>query len=335
MRLCSIMAFFLLLLCFDGCTNQKDKQESIVLKSVSNEEAKLEQDVLTHEAIIYNSLDGGKTWMPFDNGITPDATVSSFLIMDDKIFASTDYHGLYLIWGGEKEWKRIDTDLPKGIDINAISAVGNFLVIGTLHHGIMISKNSGRNWSDPAVQINNTAIRSLYAKGTILLAGADNGIYKSLDNGNTWEHIWKGVQVNGFTELNSKIYAALMNGAIMSNDNGSHWKYVYEPHALHDISTDGERIYAMTLGGGLKSSGNSGVTWENANTGLGTLNLYTFEVKRFNKTIFAAQWYGIYASDDWGGSWSLIKNGLPDSTAFSTLEPTESGLIAGIGLRKK
>jgi hypothetical protein len=31
----------------------------------------------------------------------------------------------------------------------------------------------------------------------------------------------------------------------------------------------------------------------------------------------------------------MIKDGLPDSTAFSTLEATPWGLIAGIGLRKK
>ncbi len=156
-----------------------------------------------------------------------------------------------------------------------------------------------------------------------------------MDNGNTWRQVYRGVQVNGFTELNYNIYAGVMNGAIMTNDEGLNWRYIYQPHTLHDISNDGESVYAMTLGDGLLKSKNDGMTWENVNNGLGTSNLYTFEVKNINKGLFAAQWNGIYYSNNGGKSWQLIKRGLPDSTAFTTLETTGFGLIAGIGLRKR
>jgi len=286
-------------------------------------------------SVIYHSMDGGGTWMPFDNGIPSDATVSSFLVMNNEIFATTDNHGIYLIKDGQIEWKRIDQDLPIDVDINALSAVGDSFVIGTLKDGIMLSKNRGKNWHFPNIPIKNIPIRCLHTKENILFAGTDNGIYRSIDRGNTWEYLWKGVQVNGFTEVNNNIFAALMNGVIMTNDDGANWKYVYKPHTLHDISTDGKRIFAMTLGDGLKRSSNDGLTWEKINNGLGTLNLYTFELKRFDNKIFAAQWYGIYTSQDLGKSWAIVKDGLPDSTAFTTLETTKNGLIAGIGLRKK
>jgi len=285
-------------------------------------------------SIVYSSIDGGNTWHAFDHGIPPDATISSFLVQDDKIFASTDYDGIYLIKRMEKQWKRIDEDLPKGIDINTILISGKTFIIGTLRHGIMISKNDGKNWDSPSIQI-NTPVRTLHKMQNLTFAGADNGIYKSLDDGKTWTHIYKGVQVNGFTELNHKIYAAVMNGAIMSDDNGITWKYIYKSNTLHDISNDGKKLYAMTLGDGLKSSDENGITWDQINNGLGTLNLYTFELKTFGNKIFAAQWYGIYSSDNWGKTWNIIKNGLPDSTAFTTLEVTRNGLIAGIGLRRK
>jgi len=289
----------------------------------------------TPASVIYHSQDGGKSWKPFDNGIPQDATASAFLVLADRVLATTDYHGIYSIKEGESKWKRIDEDLPEKVDINAITSLGNSLIIGTLRHGVMFSDTNGKSWSSPASQTKISAVRGLHAIGNTLLAGADEGIYRSMDRGKTWNHVFKGVQVNGFTQKNDILYAALMNGAAMSVDKGVTWKYVYQPRTLHDISTDGERIYAMTLGGGLKKSNNNGQTWEDANNGMGTVNLYTFEVKRFNNKLFAAQWYGIYQSEDWGTSWSLIKNGLPDSTAFTTLEATRSGLISGIGLRKK
>lgn len=48
-----------------------------------------------------------------------------------------------------------------------------------------------------------------------------------------------------------------------------------------------------------------------------------------------AGWCGSCAKPEKNlNAWQIIKNGLPDSTAFTTLEITETGLIAGIGLRK-
>jgi photosystem II stability/assembly factor-like uncharacterized protein len=333
-----IILSFSLFLCLFGCANQKHKLEindSVATTAAIGDSAREVAAEESAPAVVYRSTDAGISWTSFANGIPNDATASSFLVMGDRIFATTDYHGIYSIKEGEQQWKRVDDDLPEDIDINDIAAIGNTLVIGTLRHGIMLSKNNGKNWSYPAGKINNTAIRRFYAKGNTLLAGADNGIHKSLDNGNTWQHAWKGVQTNGFTELNDKIYAGLMNGSVMSEDRGTSWKYIYEPHALHDISNDGESIYAMTLGAGLKKSSNDGRTWEDVNGGFGPTNFYTFEVKRFGSRLYAAQWHGIYTSANGGKNWMRIKTGLPDSTAFTTLEVTQSGLIAGIGLRKK
>ena len=61
-------------------------------------------------------------------------------------------------------------------------------------------------------------------------------------------------------------------------------------------------------------------------------NYYTNELKHKGKDIFSAQWIGIYHSADNGNNWKRL-SGLPDSTAFSTLEITDYGVIAGISIR--
>ena len=151
----------------------------------------------------------------------------------------------------------------------------------------------------------------------------------------SWKQVYKEVQTNGFTVLNNKIYAALMNGAIVTHNEGTNWKYIYKKRALHDMSNDGESVYAMTLGDGLLESKDDGLTWENINSGFGVTKWYTFDVKNIDNQLFAAQWRGVYSMDKSGNTWQIIKNGLPDSTVFSTLKAASFGLIAGIGLRKK
>lgn len=285
-------------------------------------------------AVIYLSADGGSTWRPYANGIPTDATVIAFHVNDKSIYAIADNNKIYSTKEGLSNWLETATDLPDNIDINDITSIGDIFMIGTTTDGVFVSKNCS-NWQKPSSFVFNTPIRCLIAIHNTLLAGTDTGIYKSTDYGMTWNQVYKGGQVNGFTELNNKIYAALVNGAAITLDTGSNWRYIYQPRTLHDISNDGESIYAMTLGAGLLKSKNDGLTWENINHGLGTYNLYTFELKQINDRVFAAQWYGIYLSNDGGKNWAIIKNGLPDSTAFTTLETFGTNLIAGIGLRTK
>jgi len=223
------------------------------------------------------------------------------------------------------------------VDVNAIARMSDRLIIGTNKHGIFISLDEGGMWNQSSVGLPSIPIRSLITVKDNLFAGTDKGIYVSTDKGLTWKHQYGAGQVNGFTLLDGKIYAAFVDGATLSDDEGKSWQYIYKPNTLHDISNDGSYIYAMTLGAGLLRTNNDGRTWEKANGGFPTFNFYTFEVKGVNKDLFAAQWHGIYQSMDRGDHWSRINtgiNGLPDSTAFMTLEVTDFGVLVGTGLNK-
>lgn len=287
--------------------------------------------------IIYRSLDNGRVWSSFDQGIPEDATVSGFLVRGNKLFAITDFHGVFVSRSGVNQWQPINVGLPDQVDVNAITVLNDLLIIGTNKHGVFISQDEGGMWIQSNAGLPDAPIRSLLSIEDILLAGTDKGIYVSTDKGSTWKHQYGAGQVNGFTSLNGKIYAALVDGAILSDDYGKNWKYIYKPNTLHDISNDGSFIYGMTLGAGLLRTNNDGRTWEKANGGFPSYKFYTFEVKEANQNLFAAQWHGIYQSMDRGDHWSRINtgvNGLPDSTAFMTLEVTDFGILVGTGLNK-
>lgn len=322
----------LILLLALGCTNPKEVVSPPITVSESQRAAIPQKDASSERAVIYISKDIGRTWQPFAQGLPADATVSCFLESGHEIFATTEFHGVYRTNGGG-QWQAINNGLPQKVHIKAIVAMGKILVLGTSGNGIFISENDGNYWQYASGVLDKIPVRCLAAFAGTLFAGTDAGIYSSKDKGKTWKHVYENIQINGFTALGNKLYAGVVNGAIMSEDNGATWRRIFQPNTLHDISNDGHYIYAMTLRGGLLRSADDGAHWENANEGLGTLNLYTFEVKNIGADLFAGQWIGIYHSVNAGDSWELLTGGLPDSTAFSTLEVTDAGILAGVGLR--
>lgn len=330
------MAYPLLLfVALVACTNAPKTKFADNLQKEIPAAPSVQTDTVKTIDVIYRSTDKGKTWYSFAKGIPAYATVTGFATTKNKVFAATKFNGVFVWENGSDKWKPVNTGLPDKADINAIAAANNVIVIGTFKQGLFVSPDEGKTWKPSAGNLQNIPIRNLTVLKDKILAGTDNGIYISTDKGNNWNHLFGNMQVNGFTFLNGKLYAAVVNGALMSNDEGRTWNYIYRPHTLHDISNDGKYIYAMTLGDGLLKTNSDGLSWQNANKGLPPL--YTFEVKNINNDLFAAQWHGIYHSGNNGTVWSRINtgfNGLPDSTAFTTLEVTAFGILTGIGIRK-
>ncbi|MEO1513438.1 MAG: hypothetical protein AAFV95_00450 [Bacteroidota bacterium] len=284
-------------------------------------------------AVLYKSSDLGTNWTPFAKGIPKEATVSGIKQAGEKVYISTDYHGVFVISDGQDAWTSLQIDVPMGLDINCIEVEKDRILIGTFGHGVFLSTDGGSTWKRPAQNIVDVPIRAFAKSGARLYAGTDAGIYESVDLGNTWSPVFGKLQILGFTSLNGKLYAAAQNGALLCEGEPSNWKYIYEGDALHDIGNDGEYIYAMTIGQRLLKTKNDGVSWEAAQNGIAwPTNYYTNELQHIGTDVFSAQWIGVYHSSDHGNNWRIL-NGLPDSTAFSTLEVTDMGMMAGISIR--
>ncbi|MEM6379174.1 MAG: FKBP-type peptidyl-prolyl cis-trans isomerase, partial [Bacteroidota bacterium] len=285
-------------------------------------------------AVLYRSQDQGKTWQEFSKGLPPTATISGLTVLNDQIWASTDFHGLFVSQRGEDNWQALHQGLPNRVDINTIIVSGANLVIGTLEQGVFFSSDNGQNWTKSKTDLSEIPIRAFIQTENQLIAGTDAGFYASGDHGLSWTHQFGNQQILGFTKLNNKLYAAAFNGALMSKDGGKTWDYIFQKDALHDVSHDGTYVYAMTLGQALQRTRDDGITWEIANDGMGTYNLYTFELEYIQDRQYVAQWIGIYKSENHGNSWQLVDGPWPDSTAFATMELTSYGLLAGVAMRK-
>lgn len=322
----------LLLMLLAACKNAPNKLPSPQAAVLSA--AATESPVAPAAAVIYRSLDHGQTWEPYANGIPEDATVNDFVSNGRNLFAATESHGVFMETGGNN-WLSISHLLPKGIDLNAIELFGESgIVVGSSRHGIFVSHDTGKTWKQDPGAIHNIQIRCLLVYKNQWLAGTDNGIYRSLDQGKNWTHLYGTLQVNGFAQTNGKIYAAVVDGAILSTDEGNSWSYIYQPFALHDITSDEQQVYAMTMGEGLLQSANDGQTWENINAGLDSRDRYTFEVQNIGNELFAGQWEGVFHRQLAGGPWIKVAGGWPESTAFTTLSVVKEVIWAGTGLKR-
>ncbi len=332
----NIPIFLLLLLNIYACRStpvkEAPKQQTMKSTEVANAMTPDDKPAVA-AAVLYQSTDNGKNWSPFANGIPEEATLSAIVQADNKLFIATDYHGIFSSIDGENNWQTRNNGLPKTIDINCLIVEGKKLVLGTLGQGIYFSEDEGLNWKPASQNINYTPIRALIKTKNKIIAGTDTGFFASVDWGNSWTPLFGDMQILGFTTLNNKIYAAAFNGALMSEDEGLTWKYIYQEDALHDIANDGTYIYAMTIGQELLKTDSDGMIWENAQNGIPKPpNFYTNELRPKGKDIFSAQWIGIYHSSDNAKNWKLL-NTLPTKTAFSTLEITDFGIMAGISIR--
>lgn len=332
-----ISRYFILILLVTsyGC-QQNDIKKKLKLSS-KNESVKTparinqENKSKVTPSVIYRSEDLGRTWASFAKGIPEEATLSGIKQFGNKVYVSTDYHGVFVSSEGQDNWTALNIDYLKGLDINCIEVELNTLIIGTLKGGIFVSKDEGLTWR-PSKKNINVPIRAFLKSANTIYAGTDAGIFKSFDKGVSWSPDFGQLQILGFTSLNGKIYAATQRGVLMLEDN-TNWRSIYEGDALHDIGNDGQYIYAMTIGQQLLRTKNDGELWENAQNDIPwPTNFYTNELKHIGNNIFSAQWIGIYHSMDNGNNWRML-NGLPDSIAFSTLEITDYGIIAGISIR--
>lgn len=198
---------------------------------------------------------------------------------------------------------------------------------------------------------------SIFA-ATVATQGIGEGpVYRSTDNGRTWENLFKKGS-NGLTSTlgfgvfqNTKSKAILLgtlDGVFRSTDNGETWRQPAPPppygwqSSARRFATDGKgRIFAgASIGskwgvGPILVSDDGGLSWRyvviDSSHALGVMEMCVAP----NGTIFAATtalspvYYGIYRSTDNGETWRQANNGLSNLDMASVTCDETGAVYAG------
>ncbi len=239
---------------------------------------------------VYLTNDDGETWEHI--GLL-DITVYSLLIhQNGNIFAGTGGGGgsnLFRMDSIGGEW----TPLPIPGTSNVISIMSNSsgdLFIS--NNEIFKSTDNGDNWTK-VFHLDNTQTITGIAENNdgVMFAGVTSwmgfgdggGVYRSFDNGDTWEHV--GLHNKYISSL-----AVSSTGVLFAGSRGDH-------------------EYG---GGGVFRSENNGITWEKVayNVWVTSIAIDPNDVLYIGCTLEHGGQGGVFRSLDNGKSWELIVSGM-------------------------
>jgi len=287
----------------------------------------------TENAGILKSTDSGGNFRPVNAGFA-NHRLSQIASDGKRLYASSTYEGLYggvfVSDDGGLEWSlRANEDALLGRNLHSLTASpGHSAVIfGASEDAILKSVDAGRTWSAlpmphlppphvsrsrhsssrPVRPVSSGRRLRVYALSAVLLdkltlfAGTDAGLFRSSNQGITWER----VDADGIT--------------------GVPIQAIYAPPA-------GASRLAVRTAASLFISGDQGRTWQPANLPDASYYLYDLALPAGrDSAILAATSRGLLRSTDEGTHWSLVTRGLPtatvDSVRFNPAQKLEAFLV--------
>lgn len=205
---------------------------------------------------------------------------------------------------------------------NAFKVIGE-TVYGGQFLGAFRSTANGANWEQMNFTVEFDA-RSFSLSGNDLFIGTwDNGIFKTTDNGQSWDHLTQGLSSQNVPEVFAKgniIIAGSRDnhGIDRSTDYGQTWISDGTTQVISSIIEVEGNLFASSTIGQIIRSTDYGVSWTIENDGFGGLGS---NLDIINGYLFAGSSFN-------GGAWkrSLSDFGITNIDESSNLKPDEFSL---------
>ncbi len=225
----------------------------------------------------YKSYDNGSTWNSFYSGLPPVEVATVLCNHQNEIFVGTGY-----ILQGD---------------------------------GVYFSSNGGGDWVQRGLVGQTVFSLTMNGEGTIFAGTKDNGVYKSADNGLTWEQINNGLYNKNIFRvkivLNNLLFACSESdgGIYRSTNFGESWEItgVTAGTINRAIINETGNIFAATLFGVQKYNGQSGDWSVLGLTSVSSVRGWNWLSDIINdneSNMFVSSWAGnVYKSIDNGMTW--------------------------------
>lgn len=278
---------------------------------------------------IYRSNNNGTNWEPvyFENGIIRVLTVTEsgdvYAGYDSLLLRSTD---------NGTTWNLVFT--ASGNFISLTSDSFNTVYGSTMGENgemtLLISADGGANWVQKSMAFASYSHLNLHINSVgHIFSASFEGLYKSVDQGDTWELIYNGQVRSLVIDSNDNLIVGGFYDYWLykSTDNGSNWYHFYNAVGIYPLAEDDEGyIYAPSDIGLLRIS-SDGLNWSQIDRDLPTDDIYTIYVNH-DGVVFVGN-DGIHKSIDNGVNWTFASDGL-NADSFTYIYSSPDGHIYAI-----
>jgi photosystem II stability/assembly factor-like uncharacterized protein len=216
---------------------------------------------------VYESTDNGDSWIHRSTGLPGEGgqMIDEFVVRGNYLYAATLGEGVFVLdLNNPAQWSEFRNGLGFGVEwtINSLHNYNDTLIAGAgANASVHINIPGSNNWDRFPVDIINEEINSMLSitshNGVIHAAG-NQAIYRSTDNGISWEKFNPGIGLIGQTSYATYKNTLFVNLAKVgrnfiysTTDNGVTWSLFDDVHSLpaNDIEIFNNRIYAGRFDG--------------------------------------------------------------------------------------
>jgi photosystem II stability/assembly factor-like uncharacterized protein len=215
----------------------------------------------THSQMLYRTTDNGHSWSGDDH-----ASYSGFrntyvaVSQSNNIFIAHLQFGISFSTDNGVTWHHHDEKNETRRTFSLCTNTNGYVFAGT-QNAVYRLKELDTIWTRCPNGLLGSMVSALYStrKGVVYAGGGFQGMYRSYDNGDSWEQINQGLDSLAVTDIvgdvHDNIYISTKNGVYVLYDSAKSWKLISEKLPNQDVRclsiTKEGSLFVGTNGDGL------------------------------------------------------------------------------------
>ncbi len=213
--------------------------------------------------LLFLSVDGGTNWSQI-NTVNPNGEITCFAEQDTILFMGTHEDGIYRSGDGGINWQKANNSGLEHSIVD-LAVIDSVILAGTMGGGVYRSEDNGDTWTMLGSPDYNYYVTSMCMINQVLYVAYAGTVYKTATWGSEWIKISAGLPFSYSGNLyanGTNLYLGTDQGIFCSTDGGGSWSHIGLASAIvHATVAAGNNLIAGTRDLGIFTSADNGQNW--------------------------------------------------------------------------